>query len=565
MIAITIERPNLLPLDWVPYSPFVWYATTAFVAYVQPTRYDSSYDMTTPSLNDTPVDISTVYIDNIQQDVETSIVLCQGNEESFYMDIAAQRVYVHYNHRKRPLSSSFNSQQTIGYCSDRVFYDSNDFEFLPYVLSSATITDQSDRISAGKMSFKKQSIRLKNPDQHFNDFYDNAIPGALVKVKYISDKDLELGKKTLTDIYAGYSGKDTLSTIEYSITASDIREKYAKKIPSTYYTTGDNEVIPEGYGDCIGIKAVCLNPDTTGNGNFQYATDGTSITTVYEKDGDNWTAITPLSTDPANGTLVLTKTWTTGSPPTIKVDARLRDLDNPADIIQDITNRYYGDLFDSNNYEIEQWNSEKTYFEPVYLYMEENKETYKYFEELQKSSTYNFKLMPSPSGKLTIKVNDNERAISRTILAIDNIDMIRTATRDFTEYATTVKATYNHDYMSKTEQRIIVDTYEQEALDAYQIDQNLDITSNLTNLTDATAKADRIAAEYREVRHVINLKLNDLFPIQIYDILDIDNRFYEGNEIANEYIGQKTGKVLKVVYDFGQPSMMIQVLDITTI
>lgn len=582
MVIVKLRRPFQETLNFLPYEgSFMWKSTVTFASYTQPTRYDSSFDFTLPSLNATELEIGNVYVDNVSYDNVASVAACQLVEETYYFDIINQELYIHIDHDKRMTASEFNALKIRGYSSDTVFYDDNDIEFLPYLSSAVKLSTKADRLVYDKMSFVNNSLSFENAENfpgvyEFDDTPDSPVPGADVNVLYISQEDFESGNKVATPIYTGFAAGDSISYSSYNLKVADKRSQYNGKIPSTYFNSTDfididdkvnGKVIPEGYGDILGAPSFCTNGTiTTGNVNYKYCTDGTSVTTVYVKTDDAWNSVTPVSTDPTNGEYILSATDArdaSGNPKESKCDARFRDLDSPADIIADMITRYLNYPYTTQYFNTTNWVSEGAYLADIYLYMGERKTFYECVEMVQNSSDYGFRFDIDAAGKYTLKVDDISRATTATIPYVDNISALTPASRDFTQYASSVRVFYNIDQESKTGPYVDDTDYEEDALDLYRYEKEAEYTSGLTNSTDAAAKAARIALDYSVARNEISFTLEHITRYEIYDIIVVDTSVYIDGVKIRDYMGERKIKISGVEWDFLNETTKISGYDIT--
>lgn len=578
MILLKLRRPFLLDTRFGPYTaPFTWYARLTYISYSQPSRYDSSYDMEAPTINETNTDIGSVYVSNVQYTSVASTVLMAAQEESYYWDVTNQVLYIHTNHNKRMVAADFDSLEIRGYSTDHVVYDTNDIEFLPFLSSQTSITQKADRLVYDKMAFVNNSAQLDNKTGEFDDTVDTPTPGADVNILYLSTADFNAGSRVFTPLYTGYVAQDNISLTKYGVKIQDKRAQYNINIPATEFdsttypnidTDVEGKTIPEGYGDIIGAPAYCTDGTGTGNVDYKYCTDGTSITTVYVKTDDAWNTVTPVSTDPTNGELVLSAADArddNDNPKEVKVDARFRDIDDPGDMMVDMIERYLGVYYNNTTFNTTQWESEDDYLADVYLYMGEQKKFFEYIEILQKSSDYGFMFFIDGSGRFSIKVDDINRAVSSTYQAICNISDETPSKRDFTQYATTVKTIYSVDQESGIGSSVLVDTYKDDTFDTYRYTQELTYTSGLKTSAAATDKGDLIALDYSVARNEITFELDEIVAEEIYNVISIDTAVYSKGVKIRDYLGTRTIKISGVKWDFSQERTVITGFDITDI
>ena len=146
---------------------------------------------------------------------------------------------------------------------------------------------------------------------------------------------------------------------------------------------------------------------------FKWGTSVTSITQVYVEQDDKITSVSHsgftnsglflLSDADAyqdgDNTKGLRKVYVTGV---------MRNLTNPADIIVDLNARLANIQYNSTNYNLTEWESEKTALAGVSLYMKDSKSLYDWISLLQSGSTWGFRY--EDTGKRTIRRDDPDRA-----------------------------------------------------------------------------------------------------------------------------------------------------------
>lgn len=580
MLVNKIRKPYQNNTQWQPYGPFTWYNRLSFLGYTQPTEYSSSdFDFET-GLPLEVVEVSNIYVNDVPYDEVATLALFESTEESWYFDFPNQLLYIHPNHKLRMDSSVFDTVKVIGYCTgEKVFVDENNNTYQPRVLSGITFKKSADRLVYKKLALQKNTLKLDNTDEEFDQYGDSPVPGSDINYLHISNADLKAGLNSLTPIYTGFSSGDRFTTNVYNISVQDKRSKLSMPVPSTIFNDTDypnisnkviGKTIPEGYGDLIGIPAFCTDGTiTTGNVSYKYATDGTSITTVYVKVDDDYNSVTPVSTDPTNGEIVLSSTDardSSGNPRKVKVDARLRDYDSPGSIIKDMIYRYLNHEYILEYFNITQWEEEEAYLADIYFYMGKEKTFIDYIEKIQSASDYGFMFDYDENGKYIIKVDDLYRDVKATIPYICNIDDEKEAERDFEEYATSIRVNYAEDQESKDSLYVIADSLESAVEKEYRKYKQITYPSCLKNSTDAQNKADLIAIDYSKARLKFPITLDTIAIYQIYDIIVIDTSVYKKGEKVREYLGPRKIKLSKVSYpSFNDEKTKLTGYDITDI
>jgi hypothetical protein len=273
MTILRLRKSVTSNVTFTPDYGGVWRVKIAIQNYEQPDRYDAD-DFDFSDVNQTaPDDIGNVFIDGTKYTSVDSLLECRENLEVFYYNRVNQILYVHVSHGRRLDSSNVNVQETFGFSSSRVFYDSEDNEYLPLISGEIEIDEEVDRLVWNTMTFPEQEIEMDNRMGTFDVYFDKPTPGANVEISYISDKDVEDGKTEYTQLYVGFVQDDDFSKTTYSVTVADLRAQFTALFPVNVFSSDDypyldddmdNEAIPDGYGPQTGIPATCTNSTLVG-------------------------------------------------------------------------------------------------------------------------------------------------------------------------------------------------------------------------------------------------------------------------------------------------------------
>lgn len=614
MIISSLTTKYLNFSNFVPSFAFGWVSSISQPSYEQPSSFNSDFAFTAITEKRTLITaFRTITSTTTYYIKKDTLEECIDDEESFYFDIANQLLYVHFNHLLKPDSEIVlisEQRNYTGATAQGVWYDENDFEYLPKLLTLPQIAIEADPLVYSKMAFQNISLDYDNtPDSttsEFDSFIDSPIPGSESTLSYIPEawfnrepltvRSCVVTASTISScvvtatekvsclldtpmpkyyLYTGIVRGDALNLDTFTVNLIDKRSIETKKIPenrfetTTYPLLKDNvidKIIPEGYGSVRGAECFCLT-GTSGSGNqtYKFATDATAVTTVYVENDNVWEEVTPVSTDATNGEFVLSASdslTSGGSPKKVKADVTLRNIKNPADIIADINDRYLGVEYDTTNYDTTKWTSEKAYLKDVGLLMSKGKEIFEWIEDLQNGSNYGFRYDISGNGKRFIKVDLLTRDSEYNI---DWIDLLNnpTATRDFDQYASKVVVNYDKDYKDK-EYFVKENTdFFNDAIKAYGYDKTYEIDSLLPSATDATEKALNIATAYNEVKPFFELEtqLEDLLELDLYDFIDAE--LSEPDTISGwagrDLWGTQKGKILSKVFDSATDTIIIKI------
>lgn len=589
MTLVKLRKPYLYPLNTLADGGFVWIAKTGFPDYTHPTDYSSS-DFDFSDVNQTSVEIGNVYVDGVDYEEKETETECRSNEKTWYFDYDNQELYVHVDHEKRLSTSTFDTQIVVGYSSGGVrskngtaggvFYDENDIEYLPLISSDLEVSEEADRLVYERMSFDKNTLTLDNRDGDFDVYFDEPVPGSDVEYLFISQDDLWDGKTALMEIYTGYVSADEFTRNgDYQITVEDKRSQLTLELPDSYFSSDDyadidddvdGELIPDGYGDIIGAPAFCTNGTLeTGDVTYRFAEVATSLTTVYvENDDGDWEALTTTPSVSSAGEFTVPEADgrdDNGDPRECKVDGRMRDYDNPGDIIANIYKRATSKTFSNLYYDTTQWTEESSILADISVYFEEEQTVYEMIEQIQSLSDYGFRVFYNKYGKFSMKVDRMDRDVFANYDYIENISDTLTVERDFEEYATSVTVNYNIDISEESGDSEVSDSREVDVYNTYRTYNALSYDSGLKNATDAFNKADRIALDYSVARNQLTIKLDGIIYHEIYDIITIDTAQYVRGEKIRDYMGTRKIKISAVTYDFAAESTEITGYDITDV
>ena len=505
-------------------------------------KIDSSYWVAwggTIDYNTTNRNVSSVYLDYILSLVEKdSLIDCQSQEDSFYFDSVNQILYIHVTHTENPFAQTIETGLLFGYCSDKVRYFGNQ-EYKPILLSIPTISQSADPLQYDIMAFSGGSVVLSN-DGEFDTF--EKLYGNTIRLKIGKDGD---DYTDLITIFSGYIKDYTTTTKDITIDIGDNREKLQVEYPTQVFDTlsglaedSNGKLIPDGYGTVIQVPAYPVVVASAAV-RFRWATVATSIEHVYSYTDDEGlveialgnygtSTVSPL----ASGYFYIFNPYcyvdgdTSKSLKDIYVTGVMRNLTNPADIIVDLNERLANIQYNSTNYNLTEWEAEKTALADVSLYMDESKSLYDWISLLQSGSTWGFRY--EDSGKRTIRRDDPDRATITfddgttliTPVEIRNSDIPIDQNAEL--YATSCIVKYGYNHRTQSYSQVENTDYKDAVLQEHRIEKILTIESLLTSKTDAEAKALRIMQDQSKVRPIITLELevSKCTTPRIYDMIE---------------------------------------------
>lgn len=196
----------------------------------------------------------------------------------------------------------------------------------------------------------------------------------------------------------------------------------------------------------------------------------------------------------------------------IYVTGRMRDYDNPADIIADLNSRVANIEYNTSNYDQTEWTAEKASLADVSLYMDKPKRLYEWIELLQAGSDYGFRY--EDTDKITLRVDDKARTgitFSDGTTYIRPID-IRNSDIPIRQnaqlYASSCIVKYSKNHRNGNYSQVVNTSFETDVLKEHRIKKIQTYESLLTNSTDADAKALLVMTDVSEVRPIVDIVID---------------------------------------------------------
>jgi hypothetical protein len=259
---------------------------------------------------------------------------------------------------------------------------------------------------------------------------------------------------------------------------------------------------------------------------FRWATVSTSIMQVYKVESDLLSSVSH-SNYLDGGTFVLAEADAYSGGDNTKalnkvyVTGRMRDYDNPADIIKDLNDRVADIEYTASNYNQAEWEgADIVALADVALYMDRTRRLYEWIEDLQKGSDYGFRY--EDTDKITIRIDDPDRAAAATITALQIRNRDMPIRQNAELFATSVIVKHSKNHRTGTMAQVSDTSYEDDAVEEFRIKKQRIEESLLTNSTDAESKADVLIQDIHTVRPIVTLRLDvaDYPSPRIFDIVD---------------------------------------------
>jgi hypothetical protein len=556
--VVEIDKVYTLDSAFTPLHPFVYKSVTTVSATSGVTAIADYWTTTfgaSGTFNDDAITVESFSIDRILYlDKVDDLATCKTTEESFYFDSTNQYLYIHLPHEYGINSHVYEIGSLFGYCNDTVRYF-RDQLYAPILQSAPVFNESADPLQYDMMGFSGGSIVLTNHDELFDA--DEKLYGNSVRIKRGSEGD---DYDDLTLMFEGYVKGYRLTTQDVTFDIGDKRERLQVDYPTTeltilsaYNDTGaawdtSTELHPDGYGDVVQVPAYPTT-DNAGTVTFTWGTSVTSITQVYAYHDGVLTEVAHANFS-ASGTFTLTDAQcaSDGSDPTnglveVYVTGRMRDYDNPADIIKDLNDRVADIEYNTTNYDTTEWESEDDSLADIALYMNESRRLYEWYEMMQNGSDPGFRY--EDRDKITLRVDDPDRASVLTIAAIDIRNRDIPIVYDGTLYATSCIIKYNKNWRTGRYSQVTNNDYEDDVLLDHKIEKIETYETLLTGQTDAEVKAARITEDMSEIRPMATLRLQaeDYPAPRIYDIVEATVSLG-----SRAYLGAITGMVMGIEY-----------------
>lgn len=469
-----------------------------------------------------------------------SLEVCRDTAESFYFDDLNQILYINNNNSAYSPSYTYDTITlgiTKGFSDISSYY--NNIYYDGRLNNISNITESVDDLFYGKISFESGSVDLNNTDGFFDNFGQQDIYGAEIRIYYGSD-EIDDGDK--------FDIKYTATLEDYSIDADtltinfiDSRKFLSTKIPNNTYNKTDypnmkdgnsGKIIPIGFGKIRGAEAVCTNEEaTTSTYNFKFV-DTTyhnieSIDAVYVENK----VVTPSSTSTTDGTFSLSDTnYEPGDKVTIDFHG-FTGLDNPLDVIKDVLTTYTQIQYNSAYFNITNWDAlTSSITQKIGILIKDKKELVEIIEDISKSILG--LLIIQEDGLFNFSFRDIEASISNTIY-IDNF--ISPVSVDFAgdEYINSARVKFDKDWSEDFGRFVVDDSKKEKLFGKYRKNSERQFDTLLTEDSDASSLASEAIDAFGGVfpTYTIETKTN-FIGLNLFDVIYIENKRYDDGTSA---------------------------------
>ncbi len=536
---------------------------------------------------------------------------CYAQAGTFYFDFEAQELIVHYNRNNSWYTDNYKIGTIRGYCDNRAI-SLDGIQYDPIVLSAPRIARSQDFSNYKKLTFINGSITLNNSEGRLDEFIKSNIYGNGVQVRWLADKpgvsdyfeqqksviethtrktnrgderqtnagDIRIVKlrrnlKTLTDDEIVSIAQLWIEDYNYSLTeltlsVQDLRKLENPTIPHVNFERSEypdceetylNKPIPLMYGKCRDTPATPVNGEATGNVIYRQALTLSHLGTVQIlDDNDQWKSVNPVTVDLGRGEFALSAVVAreeNGAPRKCRVRESIGiRCENAADVIVDLNARVTDARFTHSDYDVEEWNAEKSLLSPIGIYWTNKIPLYEAIRQIQQGANIGFRYEFTPSGKRTIRLNRFDRESTKIIRIQDikNSDTLPIRT-DRDELAAVITVDYSRDYSEGEYLRVVNSERAERVLAEYKQSSERNFETLLQSEEFAAERAAYESHRLGDIRGIAELELfgAGFFNMRIFDIVEIDltPAFIEadGSLTGREYWGRWRAQVLAVAPD----------------
>jgi len=581
MIVAELVRNKALPLEASPYAPFVW--KTKISQYSYASFWTTTFGVPNDSQN-VRTNLKQVTQDYLNKYFSASSVAdCEAQEKSFYWDGSSQELFVHMDHDFTPSNATMEYGFAFGMCKGDVTYI-DDYEYLPIIESIPDATQSEDITDSGGIKLVSGDAVANNSGRYKGELdflIDEPVYGNDFFIYYYDPKT-----GTLTHTQCLYVEDYEFSLKETTFKLQDKRKSQDIKIPTAtfnatdYPNIDDSDVgnpIPLLYGKIAECKLTAINPNENSESSSTHAKyrlpDGTSnIGAAYVKVDDSWVAATVVSVDYEHELLELSNGRDdSGSSYACKLvgptGLQWDGHSYPRDIIADLNGRFLGIAYTKSNYNTSEYESELSstlVAGDIGLLITEQAELYKYIYDVSKSGLQPFRYEFGPDGRITARVLDATRAVSRVLDSCEvlNCDELPVATDSSSIYSS-ILLEYYKSYVENTYLSINDTTYEESVVSKFRVISELSKETNLVSKSDAQSAASFYAKLFANVQRIATLNLARNLDLKIFEAITAHLQPDDLSTSSRAYFGERYCLVLSINpdSDLGTNEITVLILD----
>jgi hypothetical protein len=543
-----VEIDSPLSVTWLNLQPGIWYA------YLTPgiETFEDDFGNTGywgPS-SAQYYNIQSLNVDGTLYSEVASIVLTVATEKTWFYDTDTTFLYVHFEDWNPPEVYTITSPgAAIGFTFQKDRESNNYFEDIYYnssVISIPNLSKKKDPLFFGVIQYQGGSITFQNEDGYFDDFATRDLYGQPVRIKYTFE-GLDISEQVT--VYSGRVEDFTHDLRTFKLQVADLRKLLTRKLPVntlslTTYPDMDSKLdgtpIPIAFGDIINAPAYKVT-DTSGTETFVFCdTEYNAVDSgisVVDKDG---AAVVTAGTE-TDGTFT-----TTSSEDKLYVTFSQTTVENGLDIITDILENYEGIAFNSNNYDVNEWSSEKGGVKNSGIWLGKGnlKSSVDIIEQICIDNSGIFDVLAD--GRFTFKTLNADKVPTYEIYQDELLNDASIAYPS-KEYLSSVKAEYSKDWLEKESELYTNLDFEDEVYARYRQYKENTYKTTLTSETDAISLTNDIMNQSKQITPTVTLTTKTQnIGVAILDNVMFEYKRQNGNVIIPRSRWQVLGSTLNM-------------------
>ncbi len=503
---ITILETDVpLKMTWINYSSGRWFSrVTSGDQLVQDDNGNSGF---WGNKNTKYFNIQSMNVNGELYTEVFDIPTWEITDKSWYYNSVTTDIYLHPENFKPPEYFIVTSPGAVlGFTkgSDRI--NNNIYEgiyYEPRLNSVPNIVKRKDPLFFGILQFPASSYSFDNRDGFFDGFASLALYGQPLRIK-LSFEGLPLSESKL--VYTGRVDDFSHDDIIFKLKGRDLRKLLSRKLP---INTFDKISYPDIDDSLVGVPIPLIFGPVekipaykTSSGNWTFADTtllniDSGITVTKEDD-----SIFSHSGTGTNGTFTGSDTdeqlYVTCSQ-TTKV--------NGLDVISFILENYENRPFNALNYDITEWNNEKTNVKNIGIWLgrENNLSSVKIIEQVCNDNNGIFDVLSD--GRFTFRTRDIDRASSTTFLLDELLPSgkIPEVKYNSKELLSSVKIEYAKNWKTNVFRLHTNLDFDTEVFSRYRQRQEKPFKTFLTSLEDAIVLSDLIMETSKTIVNTLSL------------------------------------------------------------
>lgn len=475
---------------------------------------------------------------------------CITQNRSFYYNPSNAEIYFHFNNFDPPLSRQISLGIASGFVDKLGTTNKGRYSDVLYpgrVTSVPSIKFKKDPISFGVLEFQNSSYSLNNNDGYFD--------GDTFNLDKVSRQEARL--------YCGFDGltkdqfqlmhrsviKDfTRSFQSYVVKGIDFRNQFNKSVPVNIYSSSDypnidtdleGEFVPLAYGKIYNAPCGLINTSTN---TFKmcdttYNSVVSGSVTAYK---DGVAVSSGITYDYTNGTFTLS----TYNDEEITADFQASSIENPLDIIKDLSDNWAGIAYIDTNYNQTEWEREtgNNNIYKIGKFIDDESKIIDVIGDICKSCLGYF--YTQRTGLFTLRTYNSSRLVTTRIRNHDWLDD-PTEKNPQDDFLSSVVVKYKRNVNDDEYFQYVNNDYRQDAIELYSIENTRTIETDLSDETSAISYSEELLEiastippifERTTTMRYFNLEIGDFIEacherditstnFKVYEILSIDYNF----------------------------------------